>query len=109
MSSKLFKILFILWVLCPPLILHAQVETTNDSVGIRFMHESLVKGLETASVLNKPIFIDCYTTWCGPCKYLSTSVFPDKKVGEFYNENFICLKFDMEKGEGLDIAKKIRY
>jgi len=106
MNSKLIKIFFILWVLCPPLITQAQDEIANDSVGIKFMHESLAKGLETASVLNKPVFIDCYTTWCGPCKYLSTTIFPDRKVGEFYNENFICMKFDMEKGEGLDIAKK---
>jgi len=106
MNSKIIKILFILCVLCPPLITQAQNEVANDSVGIKFMHESLAKAFETASVLNKPVFIDCYTTWCGPCKYLSTTVFPDKRVGDFYNEHFICIKLDMEKGEGLDIAKK---
>lgn len=82
------------------------VSTSDKSVGIRFMDVPLAKALETASVLNKPVFIDCYTVWCGPCKYLSSDVFPDKRVGDFYNEKFICLQIDMEKGEGLEIAKK---
>jgi thiol-disulfide isomerase/thioredoxin len=94
-------------VLCLPLSLLAQHGSTSyKSVGIRFMDVPLAKALETASVLNKPVFIDCYTVWCGPCKYLSSDVFPDKRVGDFYNEKFICLQIDMEKGEGLEIAKK---
>jgi thiol-disulfide isomerase/thioredoxin len=106
MNSTFIKILLIFCVLFPSLSITAQNETANDSTGIKFLHIPLAKALETSLVLNKPIFIDCYTTWCGPCKYLSNTIFPDKKVGEFYNANFICLKFDMEKDEGLDIAKK---
>lgn len=49
---------------------------------------------------NKLIFIDCYTTWCGPCKVLARDVFPQKKVGDYFNPNFICVKYDMEKGDG---------
>lgn len=55
---------------------------------------------------NKLIFIDCYTTWCGPCKWLVSNVFSDKKLGEIYNSQFVNYKLDMEKGEGLDLAKK---
>ena len=107
MNSKLIKFLLSVCVLCLPLSLLAQHGSTSDkSVGIRFMDVPIAKALETASVLNKPVFIDCYTVWCGPCKYLSSDVFPDKRVGDFYNEKFICLQIDMEKGEGLEIAKK---
>lgn len=55
---------------------------------------------------NKMVFVDCYTTWCGPCKILAANVFPQKEVGEFFNLRFVSLKLDMEKGEGPVMAKK---
>ena len=54
----------------------------------------------------KIVFLDCYTTWCGPCKQMSEVVFPMEKMGTFFNANFVNTKIDMEKGEGIDIAKK---
>ena len=54
------------------------------------------------------IFMDCYTSWCGPCKGLAQNVFPQPKVGEFLNSNLVCCKYDMEKGEGIEIAKKYK-
>lgn len=44
----------------------------------------------------KLIFIDAYTTWCGPCKWISANIFTDKDVAAYYNANFINAKFDME-------------
>ena len=54
---------------------------------------------------NKMIFVDAYTTWCGPCKMMSKSVFPDTLVGKHYNTNFINFKMDMEQGEGVQFAQ----
>jgi len=54
----------------------------------------------------KIIFMDCYTTWCGPCKYMSEKIFPQEHIGKFFNENFLNIKIDMEKGEGVELAKK---
>jgi thioredoxin-related protein len=62
--------------------------------------------LEKASKENKSIFVDAYTTWCGPCKWMAKNVFPKDSAGNFYNANFVCYKFDMEKGEGIDFARK---
>ena len=45
----------------------------------------------------KPIFIDVYTTWCGPCKRMSKTTFQDPSLGKLMNENFINLKIDAEK------------
>ena len=56
--------------------------------------------VKMAEEQDKLIFIDCYTTWCGPCKVLAREVFPQQKVGDFFNPNFICVKYDMEKGDG---------
>lgn len=57
---------------------------------------------------NRMIFMDCYTSWCGPCKGLAQNVFPQPKVGEFLNSNFVCCKYDMEKGEGVMLYKKYK-
>jgi len=54
---------------------------------------------------NKLIFIDAYTSWCGPCKTMVKDVFTNTEVAQFYNANFINAKIDMEKGEGLRLAK----
>jgi len=59
------------------------------------------KVLKMSKKQNKPIFVDAYTTWCGPCKTLAKEVFTQKKVADFFNENFINVKMDMEKGEGI--------
>lgn len=55
---------------------------------------------------NKIIFIDAYASWCGPCKLMEKNVFTKKSVGDYYNANFVNARFDMEKGEGRDIAVK---
>lgn len=61
--------------------------------------------LAKAKAENKLIFLDAYATWCGPCKWMDANVFSTAEVGNFYNENFINAKIDMEKGEGLKLAQ----
>lgn len=73
---------------------------------VNFEHITFAEGLAKAKAANKPIFFDGYTTWCGPCKYMANTVFTQDKVADFFNANFISVKFDMEKGEGLELAKK---
>ena len=73
-----------------------------------FQDLTLEKALEKAKTENKYVFVDCYTSWCGPCKMMATSILPLKEVGEYMNEHFVCVKFDMEKGEGRDIRVKYR-
>lgn len=60
--------------------------------------------LKRAKSQNKPIFIDFYTTWCAPCKWMDKDVFELDQVAELFNKNFINLKVDAEKGEGPTLA-----
>jgi thiol-disulfide isomerase/thioredoxin len=76
------------------------------SQGIVFEHGTWKEVLAKAQQTNKPIFVDIFTTWCGPCKQMSTTIFPLETVGKVYNENFICCQIDAEKGEGIALAKK---
>jgi len=74
--------------------------------GIEFEHGTFDEALAKAKKENKLIFMDCYTTWCGPCKHLAKNIFTQKEVGDFYNKEFVNYKMDCEKGEGPAIAKK---
>lgn len=74
--------------------------------GIHFETDSLAILLAKAKQENKLIFIDCYASWCGPCKTMAADVFTDDTVAKFYNSNFINIKIDMDKGEGPEIAGK---
>jgi len=68
--------------------------------GIEFFDGTYEEALTKATEENKLVFVDAYAVWCGPCKRMSNQVFPREDVGEFFNENFVNLKLDMERGEG---------
>ncbi|MGZ4097768.1 MAG: thioredoxin domain-containing protein [Bacteroidia bacterium] len=73
---------------------------------IIFEHGNLASVYEKAKKENKLIFIDGYTTWCGPCKWLAKNVFTNDTVADYFNKTFVNYKLDMEKGEGIEFAKK---
>ncbi len=75
------------------------------SQGIAFFEGDWAEIKAESKKTGKPIFMDAYATWCGPCKMMSSRVFPDDAVGKYYNTNFINVKIDMEKGEGIELAK----
>ncbi len=74
--------------------------------GVAFVDDSWSAILEKAQKEDKLIFLDAYTTWCGPCRMMKMKVFPREEVGQFYNQHFINAQIDMEKGEGVELAKK---
>lgn len=74
--------------------------------GIQFQDLSYKDLLSKAKKENKLLFIDAMASWCGPCKLMDKNVFSKKEVGDYYNTNFVNAKFDMEKGEGRDLAKQ---
>ncbi|MCO5268086.1 MAG: thioredoxin domain-containing protein [Brumimicrobium sp.] len=78
----------------------------DEKPGIKFENITFKDALLKAKKENKLIFMDAYTVWCGPCKFMERTTFRAEKVGEVFNANFINLQVDMEKGEGLEIAKR---
>ncbi len=96
-----------LLILLPVLALTSA--TLLSQTGIKFDTTSTWQTLvKKSGETGKLIFIDCYTSWCGPCKGMAKEVFPDKTVGDFMNNNFICTKRDMEKGEGITLHTKYK-
>lgn len=74
--------------------------------GIKFEEGNFKTLLAKAKKENKLIFIDAYAVWCGPCKLMVKNIFPLQSVGDHYNSHFVNAKIDMEKGEGIELAKK---
>lgn len=75
--------------------------------GITFFAGSWKDAVAKAQEENKPIFMDVYTIWCPPCWQLKQKTFKDKTVGQFYNEHFINVSFDAERGEGTQLAANL--
>lgn len=78
----------------------------NNVEGIQFFHGTWAEALEKAKIEDKLLFVDAYAQWCGPCKVMAKNVFTQKKVGDFFNENFINLKMDMETTDGASFGHK---
>ena len=76
--------------------------------GVHFEDLTLDEALAKAKAENKLVFMDCYTSWCGPCKWMATEIFPQKEAGDYFNPKFISVKYDMEKGEGLKLKDKYK-
>lgn len=74
--------------------------------GVNFRDIPLEEALRQAKTEKKLVFMDCYTSWCGPCKNMADKVFPQKAAGDYFNPRFVCVKYDMEKGDGVKLAKK---
>lgn len=71
---------------------------------IKFEHGTWAEIKAKAKAENKIIFMDAFTTWCGPCKWMVKNVFTNDTVANYYNSTFVNAKIDMEAGEGKELA-----
>lgn len=107
MKQQLFILLAIM-----PFLVHAQTDnqtpkTVKDNTeniapsantGIKWANGLSWKEIvKKARKENKFIFVDVFTTWCGPCKLMDKEVYSAPKVGEFLNQKFISVKVQMDK------------
>ena len=74
--------------------------------GINFTDGTLTEAIRKAKSENKAVFIDVSTTWCGYCKKMKRNAFSDKTVGAYFNDKFVSIEMDAEKGEGIAFAQK---
>ena len=75
---------------------------------ILFDNSSWAALLQKAKATDKLIFVDAYTTWCGPCKTMAREVFTDSTIAKFYNDHFINTQINAEQGEGVIFSRKYR-
>ena len=80
--------------------------TWGFAQGIKFETGTWSEMLAKAKTENKLVFVDVYTQWCGPCKNVAKNVFPQQKLGDVYNEQFINFQIDAESPEGKEFVKQ---
>lgn len=104
MRTKVLSCLMLgLWMLCGTM----SAQETNE--GVNFVEgKTFAEAVAMAKANGKKVFLDCYTTWCGPCRMMTNTVFPQKVVGDYMNKEFVNIKIDMEKGEGPELAKRLK-
>ena len=78
--------------------------------GVQFEHNASWTEIKAkARTENKFIFMDCFTTWCGPCRYMSSTIFPTEEAGNFMNDKFICVKVQLDTTDNDDDYVKSWY
>lgn len=85
----------------------ANIKLTNTR-SIQFNAAAWKDLLTKAKKEHKMIFLDAYTEWCRPCIMMAKNVFTLNEVADYYNDNFINVSMDMEKGEGPALNKKYK-
>lgn len=68
---------------------------------------SMNEALEAQKKKPKKIFVDAYTTWCGPCKMLDKYTFANKDVAEYVNKHYYAVKFNAEGNEVINFKDKV--
>lgn len=78
----------------------------SQAQGIQFETGTFEEARAKAKAENKLLFVDVYTSWCGPCKKMAKEVFTREEVGDYFNRHFINYKQDGEKEYGPELMKK---
>ncbi len=91
--------LFLLLAVLLPYSLAAQTtaRTAPNKSAIKWL--SIEEAQAQAKKNPKPLMVDVYTNWCGPCKMLDARTFSDPRLAEFVNKNFYPVKFNAESGD----------
>jgi thiol-disulfide isomerase/thioredoxin len=77
----------------------------SQNRSITFIEKPWPELVTQAKAENKMIFLDAYASWCGPCKWMAANMFTNDTIADYYNSTFICVHMDMEKGEGIQLAR----
>src|SRR5258708_30231406 len=103
--KKAFLIILVLPQLCL-----AQGDGGTNVGGVHFIENRGWEQIkEIAKKEHKYIFVDCFATWCGPCKAMDKKIYPNDSVGNIINQDFLSVKMqcDTSKNDGDNV--KARY
>ena len=68
---------------------------TSLSAQTKFLELAFTKALERAKGENKMVFVDCYTSWCGPCKMMLPIV---EEISKEFEGKLVVAKVNVDEG-----------
>jgi thioredoxin-related protein len=79
----------------------AQTKPESHAGPVNWM--TFEQAIEANKKEKRQIFIDVYTTWCGPCKMMDKYTFADGEVARILNTNFYPVKLNAEQREDINV------
>lgn len=96
---KTLNSLALLGIMLAPTVLigaTAHAKPAQSSANKVNWQPSYFAAMKEAKRSGKPMFIDFYTDWCGPCKYLDQTTYHDAKFVA-YSRGWVMVKVNPEK------------
>jgi thioredoxin-related protein len=88
-------------------IVFSLVALCAQAQGIEFFQGGFQEALEKARAEDRLLFVGLYAHWCAPCRFVDKKTYADSSVGEFFDRNFVSVRFDVEDdGDGTDLSRQ---
>ena len=110
MKKKIFTVALLLLLVSVSLTGCTKKEGGNTSGGNsgEITWHTYQEGVSKAKSSGKPVLVDFYADWCGPCRMMDEYTYSDSKVIEKINENFVAVKVNVDQEQSIAYFYNIR-